>query len=806
MELTPRQRRRLEKFADLPEDGDVAMLDHLCEIEETFEEKIDEVKASVSEIKEELKKKLEEELVYEVDEEKIAENVLSKIPPIKDGEDYVLTDADKMEIALCIDVPIVEKETIVEKTEVIKEQPIVTNEVKEVAKYEAAEVIVEKINALPTDTDDHKIDKLHIKGLDKMIEQDTLDRAVSILDQRTSFLINKVNDVKDSIPAPTDLSGYVPYTGATEDVDLGVNDLTANALIKTGGLSTEFLKADGSVDSSTYITDLSSFDTDDLAEGSTNLYSQWATVSNRLQYTAQPISTHGHFFNIDTSVPSTLTVALAGAGAGNVDNGAHQYVVTFYNEFGESLPSSQATATVVDKTTDGQVSISNIPISARADVIGRKIYRSAVNGTFTGGNRWYLLTTITNNTATTYTDNIADGTINVQANQVIFLNTDPTYYPTWDSGFRAGSYTPMVLNNQGDVLFRTQTGATAAWFNGSDGKFTFGNPARPKDTVTGGSAVLYVSTDANNSAVNATYITSPGSGTRFFIGDSGHQPYSVNWRYVPRFESFPPEVAWGNSSTNSQGDGVTQTSQISGSASTGYFILYSGTFTSFFTGSLASNQMRSLPFTVFPRDTDGFVREAAYIFRHASNSANWSNPHTRWATSDLTILDMAMTGSLTHSAKAGATVVFNETGVDADFRIEGDTDANLFFVDASADTVQIGSATTADSAKFYVNGKISTSGEMEINGDLNHDGTNIGFFGGAPTTQQTALTTQLTDITFTAPGTPDYAIQDLVDSASGSAFGFATKDEGNTVLSVIKNLQTRVQELEDKLQAYSLLA
>ena len=38
------------------------------------------------------------------------------------------------------------------------------------------------------------------------------------------------------------------------------------------------------------------------------------------------------------------------------------------------------------------------------------------------------------------------------------------------------------------------------------------------------------------------------------------------------------------------------------------------------------------------------------------------------------------------------------------------------------------------------------------------------------------------------------------------AIGFATKDEGNTVLSVIANLQTRVEELETKLQAHGLIA
>jgi hypothetical protein len=58
--------------------------------------------------------------------------------------------------------------------------------------------------------------------------------------------------------APTwqnvDLSAYVPYTGATTNVDLGAFGLTADSLIKLGGTSSQFLKADGSVDSSTYLT------------------------------------------------------------------------------------------------------------------------------------------------------------------------------------------------------------------------------------------------------------------------------------------------------------------------------------------------------------------------------------------------------------------------------------------------------------------------------------------------------------------------------------------------------------------------
>jgi hypothetical protein len=49
-------------------------------------------------------------------------------------------------------------------------------------------------------------------------------------------------------------------------------------------------------------------------------------------------------------------------------------------------------------------------------------------------------------------------------------------------------------------------------------------------------------------------------------------------------------------------------------------------------------------------------------------------------------------------------VVVNESGADVDFRVEGDTDANLLFVDASTDRVGIG--TSSPSVKFEINGRV----------------------------------------------------------------------------------------------------
>lgn len=57
---------------------------------------------------------------------------------------------------------------------------------------------------------------------------------------------------------------------------------------------------------------------------------------------------------------------------------------------------------------------------------------------------------------------------------------------------------------------------------------------------------------------------------------------------------------------------------------------------------------------------------------------------------------------VTGTADLDTSVVINESGADKDLRVEGDTDANLFFTDASTDRVGVG--TNTPDAKFTVNG------------------------------------------------------------------------------------------------------
>jgi hypothetical protein len=80
----------------------------------------------------------------------------------------------------------------------------------------------------------------------------------------------------------------------------------------------------------------------------------------------------------------------------------------------------------------------------------------------------------------------------------------------------------------------------------------------------------------------------------------------------------------------------------------------------------------------------------------------------------------------------------------------------------------------------------------------------VSFHGATAVDQGAALTAQLTTITpADAEGTPDYAIAALINS---NAYGFASAQEGITILYVIKNLQTRLAEVEARLEEKGLIA
>jgi hypothetical protein len=70
------------------------------------------------------------------------------------------------------------------------------------------------------------------------------------------------------------------------------------------------------------------------------------------------------------------------------------------------------------------------------------------------------------------------------------------------------------------------------------------------------------------------------------------------------------------------------------------------------------------------------------------------------------------TASPTAKLSVDGSVVFNESGADVDFRVEGDTDANLLFVDASTDRIGIGKNNPA--YKLDISGGVSINGKSLI--------------------------------------------------------------------------------------------
>jgi uncharacterized phiE125 gp8 family phage protein len=106
--------------------------------------------------------------------------------------------------------------------------------------------------------------------------------------------------------------------------------------------------------------------------------------------------------------PTAPTVALIVA-AGNITAGTHRYLVTFVTAGGETDAGAISSELTTILATHGQVAVSAIPLGGSA-VTSRKLYRTAANGS-----TYLLLTTISNNTATTYTDNLADTSLGAQA-------------------------------------------------------------------------------------------------------------------------------------------------------------------------------------------------------------------------------------------------------------------------------------------------------------------------------------------------------------------------------------------------------
>lgn len=136
------------------------------------------------------------------------------------------------------DTMIVEK--IVEKIEVVKEQPIITNEIVEVAKYEEPKNIADKLNTL-----EEVIDQKVIKGLTKKISDisnNVANQAIGAMPVTTTFVNGKraknINFPSATVTQQGDTVSVVTQSSAAS-LDVGTtaiaNGASGTVLTDTGG-------------------------------------------------------------------------------------------------------------------------------------------------------------------------------------------------------------------------------------------------------------------------------------------------------------------------------------------------------------------------------------------------------------------------------------------------------------------------------------------------------------------------------------------------------------------------------------------
>jgi hypothetical protein len=204
---------------------------------------------------------------------------------------------------------------------------------------------------------------------------------------------------------------FVPYTGANANVNLGSNNITANSFIKSGGTSAQFLKADGSVDTSQYVPTTRSVNAGTGLSGGGNLSSD-VTIAfdttwgdNRYAYRTRQLTINGTTFDLSADRTWNVGTTTGTGASGQVAfwNGTSSQTgdnkLTWNNtEGGLTINSQSSTSSLrglnVNQANDGVQAAAIIFTKSRGtiasptnvnanDLVGAFSFSARVGGAFT---------------------------------------------------------------------------------------------------------------------------------------------------------------------------------------------------------------------------------------------------------------------------------------------------------------------------------------------------------------------------------------------------------------------------------------
>src|ERR1051326_377977 len=254
-----------------------------------------------------------------------------------------------------------------------------------------------------------------------------------------------------------------------------------------------------------------------------------ATVGKQVEVGSVASGGGAWSINAAHAAPGAATVALAGAGAGSVDNGAHSYKVTFVTATGETdAGTASAQVTVADKTVNGKIALSAIPIG-NSNVTSRKIYRTVAGDT----GSYLLVGTISDNTTTTFTDNIADSSLGAQIpstnstlDRIFFARAIGS---AAGSGFVIAGNTSLIMSTlsgaAGGSLTVDSTGQWNLTQNAANVDLVYkivAGTGTHKFLVNSSTTALQLNADGSvttGGAINKVTITAPATGSTLTIDD-----------------------------------------------------------------------------------------------------------------------------------------------------------------------------------------------------------------------------------------------------------------------------------------------